>query len=509
MNLTRRLLLLSSCSILSTAGCAFPRRSQPVGESGSWSSTANVTEGSTRENTSTTAGPPENESEPRPENVTTVEPSSTASSEADIEIQFDRKVRAVADLGMDPTGNSPIDDILETAIRERTLIEFEPGIYQTNRQHVVQSIENWGIRGLGSSSADVRIRPPNGDWLYFLNVKSGRNILVENLTFDMLQTWEGAIGNVFNIEDGLYVKNVEYAGKHPNQHTGTATLLVIRVSDEDGLALVDGFIKKGATELTQFPNNAITLFSGAGSEGTLHIRNSHFENSGEHGAYVSHTDGPVHIENCYFKNNQNSHARISGSDSWVRDSKFVWDISDHPNKGDFQSQTGLVWEAGNTAKESGGSVENCVFICKSSVANSGCLKIDGSQGSVEVRKCRFRVNEDSVVPLIAEPPGHSHMISGLPVKPWEILIEDIHISGHGAAHRKKPGAINLLGRDGSAIRGVCIEMNGSRSGFYLSDGSYSVKDTSINVGSTPIITANADVTKSNVMLNGGSCRSND
>ena len=411
----------------------------------------------------------------------------------DLSFEFERRIRAVADLGMDPTGNRPIDDALESVLQNRTLIEFEPGTYITSRRHDIEFLEDWGIRGIGSSRGAVRIRPPTGEWLYFLNVQSGRNILVNNVTFDMLDTWHGAIGNVFSVSDGLHLKDVEYAGRHPNQRTGTATLIVVRIRDPDGTGIVDGFVKQGPTELTEFPNNAITLFSGSGCNGTLYLLNSHFENSGEHGAYVSHTDGPVRIWNCTFKNNQNSHARISGAGSWVRHSRFIWDIADHPNKGSFQSQTGLVWEAGNTGKESGGDVENCEFDCRSSAANSGCLKIDGSHGTVRVTHCHFRVHQDGVAPIVAESPGSGHLITGLPLEPWGITLRNLHITGAGIAHPRTPGAINLLGRDGSVIDGVGIDLHGSRMGLYLTDGTYFLRDMDIEAAVEPITTVNAAI----------------
>ena len=79
---------------------------------------------------------PETEREPTTRSgrtQTTQEPrandNGTGNETNDPEFEFDRVVDAVDDLGMDPTGESPIDDALNGAFETGTLIEFPPGDY--------------------------------------------------------------------------------------------------------------------------------------------------------------------------------------------------------------------------------------------------------------------------------------------------------------------------------------------------------------------------------------------
>jgi hypothetical protein len=72
------------------------------------------------------------------------------------EHSFDRVVDAVDDLGMDPTGEEAIDDILSDEIPADTLIEFPAGEYLVTDSIKTDGVERFGIGVSDATSGDVR-----------------------------------------------------------------------------------------------------------------------------------------------------------------------------------------------------------------------------------------------------------------------------------------------------------------------------------------------------------------
>ncbi len=163
-------------------------------------------------------------------------------------ISFDRVLNAVADLGMDPTGNAPIDDAFFAAIESGTLIEFPAGEYLFTRYEHVTDVERFGIRGLGASRNDVEFMTPEGVSSWFLFFTRSSDVLVENVTFQQrMRTEGGSIGNLFNLRTNLQVHNVEYAGVNTNGSQERYGL-VARITDPGGNGLVSGLVHAGPSE---------------------------------------------------------------------------------------------------------------------------------------------------------------------------------------------------------------------------------------------------------------------
>ena len=412
-------------------------------------------------------------------------------------IEFDRVVDAGADLGWDGGGDEPIDDSLP--IETGTRIDVPPGTYRATETQTIKNLERFGIVGLGDQPEDVRFVGPEGKGFRWLNIRSGHSIHVENVAFDCGDAWAGSFGNAFKVADGLLLKDVRYLGKTAHQNNGGTSLLPVYITDPDGEGIIDGLDISGPADLIKYPENPIALYSGPESKGVLYVRNSRFENRGSHGIYASRCEGDVRLEKCTFKNNQNTHARISGEGSWAKSCRFIWDLSGHPNRGEFDATTGLTFESGFQGF-AGGLVEGCEFICRSSANNSGCLKVDGSHGAVTVRNCRFVVDADEAEPIWVDAPGDSHMIDGQPAKPWDIQIENVTVEGDGGweSHDWQDfdhsGAVTLSGRSGSTVRGGRVAMS-NRDGLLLRDGEYRVSGVAFDCGGEDVRTERATVTR--------------
>jgi len=408
------------------------------------------------------------------------------------DIDFDRVVNAVEDLGMDPTGSEPVDNKFE--VEDGTLIEFPPGTYLFTERHDGHEVTNWGIRGTGDSREDVEFVAPEGEVLRILNVRSGRNILVENLTFNQRNTRFGSLGNTIKVQDNLQMRNLNHRGFEPSENTGAIGNLNVLVEDPDGVAVVEDYDMRMGYEHVQYPDNVIGIWSGPTSTGTIYIRRVQMENTP--GLYMSRTEGEVRVENCHFRNCDDYAARVCGEGSYLKDCTFVVDVensNDVVNEHDFNYP--VLWESGFQGK-TGGYIEGCRFVCRSVAKPVPLIDYDGSAGALEIRDTTFEIKADGVNALRSEPPGEGGRIDGKPDKPWDLTLDGIEVSG---ASSGVGTTIQIKGRDNSVVRKSCINMDGDRNGFEVYDSDdCEITDTNIKVSGQATVFDNSTVETSNI-----------
>lgn len=71
----------------------------------------------------------------------------------------------VEDIGADPTGSEPIDQIINEYYRSGTVLQFPPGSYLVERSHHLnngKNVKRWGMVGTGDSRNDVQFVFPVG-----------------------------------------------------------------------------------------------------------------------------------------------------------------------------------------------------------------------------------------------------------------------------------------------------------------------------------------------------------
>lgn len=120
------------------------------------------------------------------------------------EIEFDRRVNAVEDLGADPTGTVPIDGALGGAVDDGVLVEFPAGTYSVNIP--IEMGERTGFVGVGETAADVRFRPTGAagnQWLQF--AETGDSVVGG---FTVVGDTAGSIGGT--VEGAVTVADVAY-----------------------------------------------------------------------------------------------------------------------------------------------------------------------------------------------------------------------------------------------------------------------------------------------------------
>ena len=400
-------------------------------------------------------------------------------------IPFDCAIDAVDDLGMDPTGSVPVDD--QISFQHGALIDFPPGTYLFEKSHVVEHLKNWGVRGLGSDPSEVRFVAPPRAILRLFNIRSGKNVLMENITFDQRETRQGSLGSVVRVSDGLQMYNLKHTGFEPSQTTGTVSLLHPIVTDPKGTGIIDGYEVKMGYEHAPYPKNGISFWAGPPHKGTLTLRNVYIENLP--GLYMSRTDGDVHVENCHFRNNDISAIRVCGEGSYVKNTKIEIDTDNSYNVvGKHDHNQGIRWESGFKGK-TGGYIENVDIVCKSVNRSSGLVKVEGSAGALTIRDTSIRCDPDKVPIVTSTPPGATRAIDGKPSKPWNVNIDGLSVTGKSSAGDP---AIRLYGRDNSVVRNSCIDIQGERNGILVQDAnSCLIENTNIWVPGEYIVLKNA------------------
>jgi hypothetical protein len=401
---------------------------------------------------------------------------------------FDLPEHTASDLDLDDTHDiEPEVTVYELRqdagirLADNTTIELPPGTYTVPRS-LVGSVRDWTLRGTGDNPRDVQL-VTTGDNKSLVDIEGGRNVRIENLTMHNGANGQQAVGLTVAIADGLLIRNVHHTGLSPTEgNTGDAEQfnrqecsLTVQVTDDDGVAITDGFVKTSPTVVGGHAENDSTLASWGQHRGFWYVRNSLFENAGGDGStYISRTPGGHRFDSCVFRNNFASSLRVGGGESWVRNCTIVLDReqAERTNRvlnPETMGMNAIVWESSSAITDAGrnragGLVENCRIEVRSTGGSIGHVHVDGSHGGVIVRDTVI-VNDTDDPSIRAERPGSSFMNDfELPAGPRGMYLENVRLTGDGTG-----AAIDIDGRRAIGT-GVCVEMpnGGAVSGIQLS-----------------------------------------
>lgn len=352
---------------------------------------------------------------------------SDTSRRSDWGLQFNTRLHAVDDLGMDPDGNEPIDSRLPTN-RDYTVIEFPAGDYLIEDYQLVENRTNWGICGLGETPSDVQFHAPNGKWLKAFIIRGGIGVLLDNVTFQQSDDHVTGIMARVSASDNVEVHNVHWDGYTPTMNDNDALKsyaysLNVAATAPDGIANVSGLVNTTGADVVDYPGGTIPVFSGSSCDGTVNFSNIHIENSSSHSLYVSKASS-INVTNSVIKNCVNTNMRLSG-DFKFTNSHIVVDADKNQFRetetGEYQRVRGL-WVENQKTGASGGRVENCTFTFDCdihSIANwdTGCIHINGSVGGITIINNDF-VNTTTDTPNILVEEVGSGARNNVPDTTW-------------------------------------------------------------------------------------------
>ena len=442
---------------------------------------------------------PETETGTKPEGVR------TAREASDVEtygIEFDRILNAVEDLGMDPTGDDPIDDALARAYREGTLVRFPPGEYTVSETRVIDGdVSRFGIQGIGENHRDIVFRFPNaGNSYWFVHQNGGEDVLLDNFTINSHVKY---VAIRCRTHGGSLVQDVEWRGFLPEKTTDLGQLLDPGCLSVDGVNTVrrvimgrDGAHVSGHFTVTDIHSMTGIRFYGSGTRsgtmghaGETVLKDIEIHQIGSNGVRHTHGDGVVTVEGGLFKNCGLSALRIHNGNHPSKDSSVTGAtvVIDHEEAGRIGTGKWSKDGTNGILLDSTGhgyaqpTYQNCDIVCRSIRSDGGWGLIRGTDtgrsnpGGAVFRNCRI-INEtdlqtvriDSYKPSAEPPPSITFDGVG------------IYLSGNS----QPLGAVVAIGSDWdeSLINNSIIYASGGAvNGVNVRDCHVTIEDTTISV----------------------------
>jgi len=280
------------------------------------------------------------------------------------------------ELGADPNGNEPINDIVQS-MGAGDQLSFPPGEYLVSG-HLDIDGNDWTLVG-----DDATLVFPDGGLRF-----SGDGWTFDGFEVDFSQQESFGV----NVLDGAgwTFGNVVFRGTRGD--TGNNTLLSPRVPSGSSALMHDVYAHLGAAEPGSASGSKL-MWSGSDMAGTLTIRRLWGEHWAENTIYMSDAPGRLVFEECFFRNTNVAGVR-GAKNVVVRGSTIVKDgpIPVQPTlngSGTGGAVMRGVWV--NMDRTSGGQfvIEDNDFYFTSSSDAGPMIRIDGPGESVDISNNRF------------------------------------------------------------------------------------------------------------------------
>jgi hypothetical protein len=294
----------------------------------------------------------------------------------------------IVEMGGDPRGIKPIDNLLDNLAGADTRINFPQGIYRLNNpfESYADGLELVGdgailfpqqeahfgilLGGVDTVLSGFFIEQAHLDAPFCITMRSDGDWLLEDIRYC------GRVdGKTVDPDGYTYVRPVV---RDPSR-TGT-----IR-----NLYLPDGSNAPGEASLTK------AIWAGPNIDGTLHIDGLWAESFAENTVYTSNVPGKLIVENAYIRNSNVAGLRVGGN-SIIRNCTFV-----HDGPVPIQEWSGGalqrgIWTNGHLTHGYDGEVliEDCDFLWTDSTDAYVPLTLRTAPESVVVKDCRIHNTTD-------------------------------------------------------------------------------------------------------------------
>lgn len=388
-----------------------------------------------------------------------------------VDAAYDRTIDVVADLGVDATGRTAIDDDLRPVLRDGVLLEFPDGRYRID-QLILYALTDFGMRATGDATLVPGDYPTDGSvWIGGGGV---RNLLFEGFTLDTQGTGP-TIG--FSAYDGLTVRNIDKVGAHTTHKTAFG----FSIWEADGTGLIEGLRARDG-DVYDDTVGATAIYTK--TKGALTFRDCEIEGWGDNGLYGSDSTGPVQVEGGYYGNNNISQIRLSSPGSYVKNTAVA---VTEPRGGEPNMRGIRVCDGPGPV-----TVDNC-DISMEHGQGSGGVVVANDGGSVAVRNSRIHVGD-----------GYTTVGSDATRTSFGVLVDDptpevadatVTIDGTSVTGGGVAGSAILFRRGNTRVRDSCINQDGSRDGIVFGANSPNnrVENTNLCVPKAPFVWNDAAV----------------
>lgn len=376
------------------------------------------------------------------------------------ESSFERVVNVVDDVGVDATGETPIDDAFEEALADDTLLRFPEGTYKFERSHTVTDVDRVGIAGRG----DVTF-VPNASWNGKLfDVKDVDAFLLGGVDVDLTRENTTA-GLKLRCREAFRVADVEFLGRgtHRDEHVFHA--LNAAVVNADGQGLVRNLVAKRGSAVDRYKNGNGRggIYVGPWNEGTITVQNCHLSEFGNNGIYASRTPGDVRVLGGTFRNNSPSSVRIGGRGSRVEGALVEVDPSTYEGPsfdGSRSKLRGVVVEQKtkqrDILKPAGAVVRDCRIRFGDNPTKGPPVVVWSNGKTLSIENCRIHVENDTPAVL------REGLVDQGSNPPWRgerwVRVSDTRITGSQATDC---AAMRLIDAPDSTVRGSRISRSGT------------------------------------------------
>jgi hypothetical protein len=383
--------------------------------------------------------------------------------------QMGRTVRAVEDLGLDPTGSEPVNGKLGSALSgmSNTRIVFPKGGTFALSGHIT-AIPEGPIEIVGNGSSFVI--PARKEMKSLTFVLEGGS-LIRDITID--QSAQGALqelsiqaGNGVVRADNVTIKGYAPAKPSSSDGGGVDSMFSPIARTSGGVVQATNFQAVGGTAAgthnegdlpESSPENTLGspmgIWVGQANQGTVQLANPKLR-GWSNGIYGGRTKGVVEVRGGTFVNNFNSQTRLGGG-AVVDGASMLLDDRQWSDKGPFKIGHQGVYAARVDPGTVGNQTDPIRFVNLKVVANSmreGSALFDWEpeSGPGIVRNCDITNHLNRSV-FLGEPPSAPAATN--------IMVDQSRIRGKSSA-----AVMEMQGRPESMIQQTCITTRGAGPG---------------------------------------------
>ncbi|MFC7098952.1 right-handed parallel beta-helix repeat-containing protein [Halobaculum marinum] len=391
-------------------------------------------------------------------------------------------VTDVTDLGADPTGESPIDDILAEHAGPEELLYLPSGRYL-----IEETVSFAGDERIGIVGADATIVPPQGNddtIVSFGWPEPVGNAVFAGITFDFSAEDTGG-RPLLAKADNLLIEDVAVRGEADvNQD-----LFRVDVTDAEGSGMVRRlFLPDGAPPDTKVTGCEV----GDDNRGDVSFVDCEIDRFPDNGLYANPPKGSVHVVGGLYENNGVAGVRIEVADDAVVRGVHV--RCDDRTRGGVNMR-GIRLRAGRSVV-----VEDCLVEMLEVTSSDGAITFASELQSATVRNCLIRVDAEDVNAIRMKSAANDASRAG------PFVCESLTITGTAGSG----AAIEASDREGVTFRDICIYQPGTdRDGIHADHVSGEFLDSSVSVTGYPFVLNESNLSRRNVSTREGIAESSE
>ncbi|WP_224271133.1 hypothetical protein [Haloprofundus salinisoli] len=397
----------------------------------------------------------------------------------------------IAEAGADTSGNRTINSVLEDHLQNNTLVKFPKGTYK------LAPFSKSGLKNFAMVAPNgATIVPDHSGGTTLISLSRAQGVHIEG--FDVEQPGSTSSRVVFKATSGTNVlKNWRLldrqdAGSEVGgaflQCAGSDTVLTLENVDFSKGGLGMGVWVR-PTIVGDYPD--VGEVPELDPAGTLNFVNCDVSRWDHEGLYASAHSGPVNVIGGRYANSNIQQIRTGGPKAVVKGAEVVCDDKSHTPRD--RNARGIWMKEGHEML-----IEDCDIIMSDVGASSGAIVHGTEGGKMTVRNTRIKIDDNVKALKSRSPKSWPFRAVSMDSAPSSrrLVMENVSVTGTASGDE----AILIYGRDGSELRNLCVEQNGSNQNGIQINGSSNVtlRDSTINVTGQATVFNSSNVNTANV-----------